>query len=439
MTESKLASLSPTFQLQQDSYSTLPLTRYEDIQLRINKPAATDSKENDNLSKIFSSQNIYKSQTNTKQAITPTQINSRHQYFKKIHSPNQKRAMYIIVCAATFVVFLFLFFINVFPDFTLFVSLISFILTVIGIIAFSRHDQKTKMPIHTYSLNAALPKTEFAIPSSPSSIFAKEPTYNSNLPNIQAPTNIYRPYIISDRPKSSLQHSQFRLDQDTSIDQLAGNTLNILGLSSVKFNKYLVNMKAFIQKSVLQKLSSKLGLSDNVVEAMVSIPNYEHCSQYVLHRINTLASAAYLAGHFGDRGDRWNEREWTNELPSDNQIILHIISVWISSLIGGIKNTKRLQFIFKQRYVYIGENPVTDTDDDIMLCSDDWSNFYVLCKYKTQNVERFYALPGRDSMYAALTIFFFIVKEKHKFFLEGCDFTGSPFFMDKVYSAARFE
>lgn len=382
---------------------------------------------------------IFKSQLESESQIIPQQPNDKLSFYKNFHSPEQKRIAWITICISSFFIFLFLYFINVYPDFTLIISCLSFILAIWGIIAYSLHRRPINMPIHQYKFNRAALQPSFVTPTSPSSIFAKEPTVNSNVQNIVAPSNIYRPYIISDRPKSSLQHSQFKLNHDRSLSQLASDALNTLGIPSVLFNKYLVNFKAFIQKSILQKLTTKIGLDDYVVQAMLSIPNYEHCSQYVLHRISTLAASSFLSGHFGDRGDRWNEREWTNELPSDNQIVLHIISVWISSLVGGIKATKNLKMSFKQHYIYIGSNPTLDNDDEPMLCSEDWSNFYILAKYKEQSPERFYAFPGRDSMYAALTLFFFFVREKNNFFLDGCDFKSSPFFMDRVYSTTRFE
>ena len=85
---------------------------------------------------------------------------------------------------------------------------------------------------------------------------------------------------------------------------------------------------------------------------MRTVPGFEHCSAYVLSRINSLASSSFLATHLGDKGDRWHDREWTTDLPSDNQIVMHIFSAWISFFLSGKRKGKD-QLLFSQKYLFV--------------------------------------------------------------------------------------
>jgi hypothetical protein len=172
---------------------------------------------------------------------------------------------------------------------------------------------------------------------------------------------------------------------------------------------------------------------------MLAVPGYENCRSYILQRINGLAASQFLAGHYGDRGDRWYDREWTTDLPSDNQIVLHILSVWLSYFMCG-RRSGAIQMRFSQKYLCINREPEIENEDDILLCSDNGSEFYVFTRQSQIDSafpEKFYVFPGRDAMYAGLTLLFWFVKKKQRFLLEGADLTEPPMCMDRVFSLTR--
>jgi len=361
---------------------------------------------------------------------------------KSAHDSEQTKFLLSIIFLLSSILFVFLYSINVFPQFSLATSVFSVSLSIIGFISYYYRQKAPRLPL-SFTIRKDDGQSSTSQPiQSPSSIFAKQPssTHTSVFSGSMQPTlNLYRPFILSDRPNSSMHVSQFGGASDSNIDQLASESLRKVGLTSAVFNKYLVNMKAFIQQNLLAKLIPKLNLDDPIVESMISIPSYEHCRSYVIHRIRILASSSYLAGHYGDRGDKWLDKEWSSDLPSDNRIILSVLSGWISFAMTGMKSSKGLRNIFRQKYIFIGTEPFFEGEDDVLLCSDDWSKFYVMTKYKSTVSERYMVSQGRDSMYAALTLYFFFIKEKRKFLFEGADLTDNPFFMHTVYTRERQE
>ena len=421
-----------------DNYRQNPSEHFKDIFEK--QQAKEKQKEKEEDSKII----INQSDENKKQ-ITPQNITRNFAQYKTIFSPEPRKNYYLVFYLFASAVFTFyLFYINVYPEFFFWVSMALFLLSFIAAIAKYMRMRPPNIARPIYK-KAEPSNNEMNIPTTvqtqraPHEIFLRKQKADSS-PAIRIPTapmTSHHTYNISDRPTASYQFAQAAMADEMNVDQLASEAIRKLGLKSSVFNQYLVNMKAFLQKAMLRKLIPQMHKSDSIIEAMLNVPNYEHQRSYIIERIKALADAEFLAGHYADRGQRWNDREWTNELPSDNQIILHILSVWLSSLMNGPKDAKRYQPLFKNRYMYIGLNPIIKSDDEILICSKDWTNFYVHARYNSDQAEDFYAFPGHDSMYCAITIFFFIIKETKKFILEGCDLTESPFFMNRVYSISE--
>lgn len=266
--------------------------------------------------------------------------------------------------------------------------------------------------------------------NNPSSWFSKEPPKDLNIEEQYESVAHDQPYQLADRPRSSLRNSRKTL---TDNDQKASECLKKLGITTVMYNKYLSNFKSMISQTVLTKLIQKLHSEESMYITMLSVPGYEHCRGYIIQRIKALASSQYLSGHFGDCGDYYEGREWTTDSPSDNQIVMHILSVWFSYFMGG-KNPDRFQNLFYEKYLFIKREPIFDDEESVLLCSDDYCNFYVYTKYGDNIPEKFYTFLGRDSMYAGLMLFFWFIMKKKNFLLDAADFTETPMCIDRIFS-----
>lgn len=368
-------------------------------------------------------------------------FNSTHKTIQSIHDPEEPKTRCIFIwwaISAVLICFVlpYALFIRFSPYFTVFAISFSILIFSIALLGYFAQKSRMKLPIPPAYAAAASTETKEKIRTKePSSLFQKEPPPSEvKVPGAFSGStiNLYRPFIPSDRATHSFQKSQYAISQETNIDQLATESLTKMGISSVAFNKYLANFKNFISK-MLSKVVQKLHSEDPLIESMLAVPGYQHCRTYIIHRVKALAYSQFLAGHFGDRGDRWYDRDWTTDLPSDNQIVMHILSVWLSYFMCG-KKANRVEFMFNQKYLFIKREARLENENDIILCSEDFSKFYVLTKYKSPIPERFWAFHGRDSMYAGLTLLFWFVKEKQQFLLDGADLTDTPICMDRVFS-----
>ncbi|OHT12859.1 hypothetical protein TRFO_17113 [Tritrichomonas foetus] len=364
-------------------------------------------------------------------SLIPFRSYSLPKELRLIHQPEEPKTKLILIFSLISIFFFILIVLRLFTFFSIYASIIFFILAVVGYLAQKRREKVAVPPFPTFSSFSAQNKTTQM--SSPSSMFAKPPKQDKNKSDIlNQSLNVYRPFVTADRSSATIEKVQFGKSVD--YDQLSSETLRKIGITSVAFSKYVTNMKSFVSKTILAKHAKKMHSDDSLIASMLAVPGYEHCNAYVMHRVNSLSSSQFLAGHFGDKGDRWYDREWTTDLPSDNQIVMYILSVWLSFFMSG-KRKGRSQMLFNQKYLFIKRDPVLEGEDDILLCSDDWSKFYVYTHYKSGTPEKFYAPPGRDSMYAGLTLLFWFVKEKKRFLMEGADLTDTPICMDRVFSS----
>ena len=425
-------------------------TRYEhpDIQRFIEKKQTTSGDAQKRPSAVFSQKKVLDQTINQKDSaqietkIKPQQLSPSYKNFKEKFSPKQRKNFYCLITFISSFLSFFLFYINVFPDFFLFLSFGLFILGLFGLFALFARSKKVLLPpppVYQQNQNQMIRNEQ--IRTRPHELFlkqTKQTAAHDTLSTISA-INSYHQYNKADRASATFAEYESTSTDDASIEQLASASLKKLQLSSSQFSKYTLNMKSFIQKRLLKKLVPEIHKKDARIQEMITIPNYEHQKKYVIQRIRVLANSEYLAGQYGDKGVAWDGKEWTTELPSDNQIVLHVLSVWISVQMDTMRDKVHFRNHFTERYMYIGSNPYKDEESPypVMLCSENWSNFYVFAKFNSDSQEKFYAPIGRDSLYSALTIFFYIIKEKRKFILEGCNLVDSPFYMDKVFSNER--
>ncbi|OHT09751.1 hypothetical protein TRFO_21279 [Tritrichomonas foetus] len=367
---------------------------------------------------------------------------------KRVNDPDELKLRNALIFLILSVGFLASFLLGFHPEVCLLLSLFFF---SIATYAFCTHLQRVHLkskinttkvapirPIASPKLFEIRPSEKFVIHTAkPPAEFVQSANTSNNL-------NFYRQFVNADRATASLKRVQLTVSQESNIDQLANDALVKLKLKSSKFNQYLVNMKSFLAKNLISKLALELHSESAAVDMMLSVPTFEHCRNYVIQRIRSLAASQYLAGHFGDRGDKYGEREWSKELPSDNQIILHILSVWLSYMMSHMRpSDQRPPLVFSHKFIAIGKEPKIETENDIVLCTDDFNKFYVMTKpaktdeNEASSVERYFAFPGRDSMYCGLTLFFYFVRERFDFLLDGADLQEPPLCMNRIYESAR--
>lgn len=216
--------------------------------------------------------------------------------------------------------------------FSLSLSLICLLYSFFCVISYYRRNfKRTDIPKPAPVQPIQKPKSI----SNPSSLFAKQVDFHEQTLIDQSSINFFKQYVQADRPSSEAYTSKY--ESRTTYDQHFNESLKRIVVTSPLFHKYLTNFKNFVCSKILSKFVLKLNSDEPVVENMIAVPSFEHCRSYIIQRIRSLLSSQLLAGHFGNRGAQWYDREWTAELPSDNQIVLHIICTWVSFLMNGKK------------------------------------------------------------------------------------------------------
>jgi hypothetical protein len=374
--------------------------------------------------------------------VKPFEASTLRDDIKHVHHSAEtkirKSLIFLIIC----VVLLFLFVLGIYPEVTLCLSIFLFSSAMHSLLLEIKRRKSLEVPApKPVALTLKSP-----LSGRPSDKFTKpaETVEYASSAEAESQAIVYKPYTQADRATSAINRTQFLLSADASIDQLASDAIHKLGISSTEFSQYLGNMKAFLTRSLLAKLAPELNSSDNqMIEDMVTVPKFEYAREYVIHRVRCLARTAYLAGHFGPSGDRWNGREFESQkLPSDNQIVLHILGTWLSFFMSGRRLSGRVRMIFHEKFIAIERRePRIEKETDLYLCSDDWKRFCVLTRWPQKGglEQRFWAFPGIDGLYAALVLFFWFVKEKFDFALDGADLRDRPIFMERVFSPSRLD
>ena len=355
---------------------------------------------------------------------------------KKIYNPDGSRMKRAVLFLVASVFFLATFLLEVYPKVSLMMSLFCFSISTFVLTRYVRMTTKEKEILEEENEEKGEEKLK-PLRERPSDAFLKDTKgkRREGKPVTTASEMMYMPFMSADRASASYEPGmkQLNLSTEASIDQLALEGLAELGISLGVFNQYVTNMKDFIRKSAISKLQQQLNSDDPMVEAMISVPTFEHYREYVIQRIRALSASSYLAVHSGDKGERYKDKEWSSELPSDNQIVLHIFSSWLSWHMGQRRKGQRAPLVFAQKYLAIKKEPKLENDVEILLCSRDWTDFYVMVKQdQAKEIRQYWAPRGRDAMYFALTLFFYFVDKKYELMLESVDLAHRPFCMDRM-------
>lgn len=384
--------------------------------------------------------------TNRKQredSMLPYRNNNLLKEQAQINQPEQRRSEWIFIFAVFSFCFILLIVFNLFIFggtiylSTIFLAIIFFILAILG---YKAQQRRLKLPypqFPKYSLNEGEQFEDSEEMEYSSAMFAKDPTELKTDTIIDLSLSNSSPYSMADRASAEIFKDQ--MGKKIDYDQLASETLRTLDISPPAFNRYLNNFKGFIPKIILSKLIKEMHSSDSEIVAMLVVPGFERYKNYITNRITTLGNSHYLAVHLGDKGARYNDREWTTDFPSDNQIVLHILDVWLSKFMNG-KRKGGSQSLFTQKYVFIKREPEEKDEDSIYLCSDDSSHFYVSAVFnENKGRQKFYAPSGKDAMYAGLTLFFWLIMKKKNAQLDSADLKSIPICMDRILSSSTLD
>ena len=281
---------------------------------------------------------------------------------------------------------------------------------------------------------------------SPHKIFItnKETVY-SEADDTKMTPSLYKPFEVSDRPTSSQDQNVYNISSESTLEQNANKSLQNLDLTYTEYSQYVSNLKTFIAKNVLKKLVMQIHEVSNLTEPMLSIPGYESYRGYVVQRIKELAESPILSTHQGDSGGRYEDREWNDEMPSDNQIVFNVLSTWISFFMGSrkpdyIENRFRNKFTTRSHITTHGKKD--DSKDIILLCieeSKEEKTRYSIIFQGKEKEEFYWAFPGLDSMYSGLTLFFYIVNKYLNNSLDGADFQDDPINFSSIFTMKKYE
>jgi hypothetical protein len=146
---------------------------------------------------------------------------------------------------------------------------------------------------------------------------------------------------------------------------------------------------------------------------------------YVDARLKALASSEFLAGQAGESGAPFEGREWTSEFPCDNEIVLHVFSVWMSRFLDGTGKEQRTSMVFREKHMAIGSEKQGE-GDYIYICTEGkgaegseqagatpWSRFFIRTNMGRKRCdEKFWGGVGRDALYEVLVMFVWILKQQ---------------------------
>jgi hypothetical protein len=133
-------------------------------------------------------------------------------------------------------------------------------------------------------------------------------------------------------------------------------------------------------------------------------------------------------------------RDWTLEFPCDNEIVLHVLSVWLSQFLDGTNKDQRTSLVFRENHVSVGPEKQGE-GDYIFICTEGWdleqlektpgkpkqwgilqthtfltrpwSVFFVRTNMGPNRCdEKFWAGVGRDALYEVLVMFVWIIKHR---------------------------
>ena len=346
---------------------------------------------------------------------------------KRIHSPDSMRMKGALTSLVLCVIFLGMFLLEINRQLSLFFSLSCFAFSTWILLRHSKSRTPPPVPEEPEPISET-PKT-LSQSTRPASERFKKRTEKRDTPK---PETIAVPeaefdvltYRKADRVSSSAYGEGVTERWSTPL------VLGELDILSDVFNKYVNEMKMFIITHLLRKLVQEHAKEERLVMDMLKIPEYEHAwEKYVLKRVRELSGSEYIASQVEEREDEAKNKEF----PSDNQIILHILGVWLSFFMNGRKPGR--SSLFAQKFLSIEKDPEVTEDEGIWLCTYDWSQFFVVTKRPRQDRKEWRLSPGSNAMYEGLTLFFWFVKRDYDFILNGMDLDDEPLCMRQIFEA----
>ena len=348
------------------------------------------------------------------------------QDIKKRHNPDSYRMKWALVSLVGCVTFGALFLLKMYPKATLSMSLSCFTYFTWVVMRNSRDQSRSPPPPEPEEETPLVRRDDVR----PSQWFTQkvdrsidEPDHVIRVPFNPAARVSWEKFEQEDKPLSEMD--------DRDISQRATKALKDLEINR-KFGKYVGEMKKFIARRIMKKLVRQL--SDQELSGMLEVPGFKHATSYVSKRLKEFADTGDLGRHCGDKGMKYG-KEWTPELPSDNEIVLNVLNRWFSYFMNGRKSEP---LVFAQKHLSLGKEPVIEEDSGIWLCSlrvgkEGTLHYAVVTKKVGQARRLSWAIPGENAMYNALTLFFWFVKEDYDFMLEETDFNQEAMNMRQIY------
>jgi hypothetical protein len=248
-----------------------------------------------------------------------------------------------------------------------------------------------------------------------------------------ATTQSYRAFVNADRASADSREVRASPSRGSGeLDRLARQALDKLKIRS-RIDRYVRNVKCFLSRRVLAKLVKEFQSGDEVVRQMLDVPGHDKSADYVKERVRLFSASEFLAGQLGNRGARFQDAEWTPDRPSDNEIVLHIFSVWLSSRMTGRKKGQPVIDKFAEKHLGLMKERQAKERSDIFLCTDDWNRFFVKVAPGYDGMAIYWAGAGRDALYEALVLFFKLLEIKLDWQLDGTDLTAPKIALDQLF------
>ncbi|KAI9145514.1 cytochrome B561, N terminal-domain-containing protein [Paraphysoderma sedebokerense] len=152
-----------------------------------------------------------------------------------------------------------------------------------------------------------------------------------------------------------------------------------------------------------------------ILERFLNISSYPNAREYLYYRIHELAQGARLSHYVWNRGGQWgvdtsgNKREWTSDLPSDAEVIVHLFCVYLDSIMPGENPLWAGHQAFSSKF-FVGVEARPDQRSKIQIKQKSKSPSPHFCLV----VEKTYwdMFPKRSNAFLTLALFVYYVNKK---------------------------
>lgn len=158
--------------------------------------------------------------------------------------------------------------------------------------------------------------------------------------------------------------------------------------------------------------------------------------EYTLNRLRSLSESAMLGGFRHNSGDRYANRDWTDELPTDAELVMHFVCRYFDENLG-VQEDPKSQFpvgaqqmaalppmgeAFTNLYLVTSASPASWADSNlhIRMVSKKPPNYRVVV-----NKEAWPVTPHHNNVFHALILFFHVVRTQYGGYIRSLDI-GSP-------------